>query len=422
MERFRKIEGGPDPLVEKLIESSLAHGVKFDEGQNAVVLEVRPEDLDDDLRQQFFSGTDGKMSNDPFVSKVLRVFNAGHSVKEAKSQIEAGEILAASSGEHEGQLAKVPEVYFYEDITISDQGLKDKLAKAGVESIGGRLGVLLMYRVQGVDFLNYLLQEAIKRCPQEEAEKRSTISFAQAALNKDWRAMSTEETFKVASLLIGFEESERVQLSPNNRARLIDYLQRHGFVLDPMILEKIRRSIKILNQGGFYHNDLTERNTMLEFDQNGNVVTPYVIDFEKAGDTMDEDFGGDMAILGNYQTLTRRQEESIQQTIDKDLLGIEKLRENLFRKRPAEYKRIEDSVLDVLRSSNETSLLTNESTTLTEASRLFGDNYYEIIAAILLKLAVEHGDLVKKYIAVRATNKKINPRFFNLLARVNNRI
>ncbi len=161
---------------------------------------------------------------------------------------------------------------------------------------------------------------------------------------------------------------------------------------------------------------------MLEFDSEGKVITPYVIDFEKADDTMDEDFGGDMAILGNYQTLTRRQEESIQQTIDKDLLGIEKLRENLLRKRPMEYKRIENSVLDTLKSPDEVSLLANESTTLTEASRLFGDNYYEIIAAILLKLAVEHGDLVKKYIAIRVADKKINSRFFNLLARVNNRI
>ena len=352
MENFPKIEESGEK-IRHLIEASLAHGFKFDEGQNAIVLEVDPTDLDDDVREDFFANQAKDREQDPFVSKVLRVFNAGHSQEEAASQIQAQEIISQAPRGEQAQMAKVPDIYFHQDIEIEDEELKEKLRKSGVEITGNEVGALLMYKVKGVDFLNYLLQEAIKKCPPEEVKRRPNIGVSQEALSKDRQAMSTEEVFKVASALMGFEESQRVKLSPVNRDRLFTYLKRHDFVLDGDILAKVERTIAWLNQNDFYHNDLTERNMMLEFGEEGEIIDVYLIDFEKAASQRDEEFGGEMAILGEYKPLTEKKEARQEKELKHFFSDVEKLRSRVVKGKPLEYKSIKDRVRSMLKAKSE---------------------------------------------------------------------
>ncbi|MDD5749494.1 MAG: hypothetical protein PHO91_01780 [Patescibacteria group bacterium] len=424
MERFNQsTESGKSPeperqKIEALINASLAHGIKFDEGQNAIVLEVDPDDFAD---QELLSDSEKEqiMATDPFVSKVLRVFSAGHSQKEALSQIEAGKILAEQSDEN---LAKVPEIYFHSDIEIKDEVLRDKLAKAGVETAGSQVGVLLMYRVKGVDFLNYLLQEAIKKCPAQEAELHPNIGIAQRALARDPRAMSTEEVFKTAAALIGFEEDERVRLNPKNRDRLFTYLQKHDFVLNPEIIARAEKAINSLNQNGFYHNDLTERNMMLEFDPNGQMSDIYLIDFEKSGSERDQDFGGEMAILSQYKLLGEDRDVRQQKELMNFFGDLEKTKLRVKQARSEDYKRLEETARYMLRAKDERSMSLAEKNALVEADYLLGGKAYELLAGILIDLSLEQSEQVKKYIDQRIQSGDLSVRYQNYLSRVRSKI
>jgi tRNA A-37 threonylcarbamoyl transferase component Bud32 len=422
MENFPKIEKDPSEKIGHLIESSLAHGFKFDEGQNAIVLEVNPEDLDDDVRDDFFADQAEAREKDPFVSKVLRVFSAGHSQEEADNQIQAQTIISQASLEKQSQMAKVPELYFHQDIEIKDEALKEKLRKSGVEMTSNEVGALLMYKVKGVDFLNYLLQEAIKKLPPEEAKKRPNIAIAQEALSQDRQAMSTEEVFKVAAALVGFEESQRVQLSSVNRDRLFAYLKSQDFVLDQAILNKIETTIEYLNQNGFYHNDLTERNMMLEFGEKGEITDVYLIDFEKAADQRDEEFGGEMAILGEYRPLTEGKEARQEKELEHFFTSIEKLKLRVIKGKPVEYKSLKDRVRSMLKAKNEGDMSLAEKIALSEANQLLGDKAYELLAAIILELSQKNSAAAKKYIAQRTKDKSLSVRYVNYLSRINSRI
>ncbi|MDP2812550.1 MAG: hypothetical protein Q8O32_02555 [bacterium] len=426
MENF-KPETEPRESVERLIEASLEHGIKFDEGQNAIVLEVDPNDLEPEIRQQFFSfpesETADKLSEDKtFVSKVLRVFSAGRSQKEAENQIKAKDIIDSQSEEERAKLAKVPEIYFHQDISIHNDDLKQKLRQAGVEVSGDKLGVLLMYRVRGVDFLNYLLQEAIKRTPDKKLKNRSSAEFAKKQLEKSKSSLSTEEVFKVASALIGFEASDRVRMNNTNRDRLLVYLQQHDFVLDEKIFNKLERTLKLLNANNFYHNDLTERNAMLEFDEEGNIKDIYLIDFEKAADFSDKDFGGEMAILGHYKESLKSKDEKLEEVVEQTIASGEKLRLRVAKAKPIEYGDLQEQILSILGNEDSNNIASQEKLVFALAEGLVKDQAHELLAAVLFDLAKTDADRVKKYISARLASKEINNQYHNLLSRINTKI
>lgn len=418
MEKFsRAAEQEPIEPIENLIESSLEHGIKFDEGQNAIVLEVSASDLDQEMREAFF-GEEKLISNNEFVSKALRVFNAGHSEEEATQQIKAKDIIDSQTEDVKATLAKIPEIYTHQEITIHTEALKEKLSAAGIDVSSGKVGVLLMYRVQGVDFLNYLLREAIKRCPDEESQHSVAVEYAKSQLDTDNKGLSTEEIFKAASVAVGFESSDRLTLSPTNRDRLLVYLKKYGFVLDEKIIEKIERTTKVLNDNEFYHNDLTERNAMVEFDDDGNIVDVYLIDFEKSTDKEDEDFGGDMAIIGQYRSLTKTQEEEFQEKKDVTLLKIEKLRERVAKARSDEYDYLKSSIKEMLKMEGDEDMLSAEARAFQSASSLVSEQAWDLMAAILADIASEDPESVSSYSKRKRGDKKVNRAYANLLSRI----
>lgn len=421
MENFSNPEKQEREPIELLIESSLAHGVKFDEGQNAIVLEVNPEDLSEEERTVLFEQLEGE-SDKSFVSKVLRIFNAGHSEEEAASQIKAKDIVDEQDPEIQAGLAKVPEIYFHRDITISDEALKDRLTQEGIDVSDGKLGVLLMYRVEGVDFLNYLLQEAIKRADDEDIKGRPSLEFAKDQLAKGRHEMSTEELFKVASNLVGLNRTDKVQLDRNNREKLLNWLQKKGFVMDKQILDKIENTIELLNQNDFYHRDLTERNAMLEFDEEGEIKEVYVIDFEKAGQEESEEFGEDMAILRNYKGLAKTSDERVAEVVDKDMEAIERLRLRVAKAKGSEYSAVEKELMAVLKSKGKEDRRLKESQAWQLAEDIVGDQAHELLAAILLDVSEGNKSLARDYIEHRLADSDVPTRYFNLLSRVKQKI
>jgi tRNA A-37 threonylcarbamoyl transferase component Bud32 len=418
----QKIEQEPLEPIEILIESSLEHGAKFDEGQNAIVLEVDPNDIDESIRTTFFSGDDALMPDEEFVSKALRVFNSGHSEEEAKNQIKAKEILEGQEETAMTKLAKVPEIYTHRDITIHSQKLKDKLSEAGVDVSSGKVGVLLMYRVQGVDFLNYLLREAIKHCPEQEANQRGAVTEAKRQLEIDSKSLSTAEIFKAASVAVGFEQSDKLSLSMTNRDRLLKYLKKHKFILDPEIISKIERTVEALNNNNFYHNDLTERNVMVELDDDGQPIEVYMIDFEKSSNQESEEFGGDMVVIGRYKMLSKSRDQEIEEVRDSTIEGANKLKERIAKVRPEIYDSVRDDLARMLNAKDDNSIRVAETNAFAMAESILSGQAGEFIIAILLEIAEENPDAVREYIIRKRQDKKTSLVYSNLLSRIEQRL
>lgn len=418
MERKMLREQESSEPIEKLLLSTLEHGDKLDEGQNAVVLKIRPEDLGPDERQQLLAVLGEEQADKALASKVLRFFSAGHSRQEADNQIKAKKIVDSQSAEEKDDLAKVPEIYFHRDINIHDGALKEKLRHLGVDISSDKLGVLLMYKVEGVDFLNYLLQEVIKRTSKDDLLGRSAAQFAQEELAKDRHGLSTEDVFKIASGLAGFEPSERIKLSQTNRDRLLKYLEKHGFTLDPKIFNKLERTIKLLNDHNFYHNDLTERNIMFEFDEDGSISDVYMIDFEKAATEADNDFGGELSILGNYRVFLQSKDERLDSELKHSLASAESLRLRVAKMKPDEYTRLEKTLMGTLQENDLSGILLAEKMFLASAEKLVSNQAYELLAAMLADLARTEAEVVKKYINLRLTDKTKPNQLFNLLSRI----
>jgi hypothetical protein len=188
-----------------------------------------------------------------------------------------------------------------------------------------------------------LLREAIKRCPGDDMVSKAAVSNIQGQLDLDPRQVSTEDIFKAASVAVGFERSNLLTLNKTNRDRLLNYLKRYDFVLDPEILAKVERTMKLLNDNDFYHNDLTERNFMVELDDDGRIVDIYIIDFEKSSNKADENFRDD-AVVKQYEVLTKSKEQEVLESKDKAIKNIIRLRDRAFKVDPEFYVLAKDSL------------------------------------------------------------------------------
>ncbi|MCD4761312.1 hypothetical protein K8R42_05480, partial [bacterium] len=318
--------------AERLIEAALIHGFEFDEGQNAIIMEVSPDDLLPEIRDYFFQGQDAQMPDEEFVSKVLRVYGVGEGAKEAGMQKQAKQILETQDNQEE--LAQVPELYIDREVTIRDPKLKTQLKQSGIDMSQDKVAVMLMYRVKGVDLMNYLMQELVKNISEEEALSRPSVDAVRKQLANSPNDVDVSQLFRAAAMTCGFEGNDGIVLNANDRDRLIKYLQKNDFILDPSIISKIENALKILNNNGLYHNDLTERNVMVEFDDNGDVVEVYIIDFEKSSDEENPDFGGDMAIMTNYKELTESSDQRTEEVIDTEILAAQKFTDHISKARP----------------------------------------------------------------------------------------
>jgi len=411
-----RLEQAEAEYIEKMIEGALIHGFKFDEGQNAIIMEVNPDDLLPEVRDYFFQGQESLMPNEAFVSKTLKIYRAGAGEQEAAMQDKAKEII--DSQENKDELAQVPELYIERDIIISDPELKTQLEQSGVDVSADKVSVMLMYKVQGVDVMHYLLREAIKRTPENELAGKNAVGTAQQQLINDPRAMSSAEVFQAASVAIGFESSDRVTLNEINRGRLLNYLKKYEFVLDPAVMIKIEKTLKVLNDNNFYHNDLTERNVMFELDEQGQIMDVYLIDFETASDQEDENFGGDMAILGNYKTLTQSNSQRTERLIHQELDKGHKLAEIIKKAKPEFYDSLKEILNEIIGQSDSS----REAELISLASREVGDEQFDLLGAILMEIAETNLDGVKSYIDLRLADQELNARYCNLLGRIKGNI
>ena len=213
-----------------------------------------------------------------------------------------------------------------------------------------------------------------------------------------------------------------MRLNSKNRDRLFTYLQKHDFVLDPEIIARVEKTINALNQNGFYHNDLTERNMMLEFDPDGQMAGVYLIDFEKSGSEKDEEFGGEMAILSQYKFLSEGRNARQKKELINFFGDLEKTKLRVKQARAEDYQRLEETALYMLKAKDERSMSLAEKNALVEADYLLGGKAYELLAGLLLDLSSEQPELVKKYIDQRVQSGDLPVRYQNCLTRVRSRI
>lgn len=292
--------------LEAAIEASLAHSVKCNEGKNALILHLDLDQLDRKWVEDLLPGV--RPESGQLASKVLKIYVPGEAQREADRQERAREILSQVPAE---QAAQVPQVYVSRDLEIKDRTLMDSLRMLGFRSQDNKISLIMMDYIEGPDLAAYIFEKVIRQHPGLADLKKRL---------EEGEQLEEEEMSRRVALALGFESPpttiagddipKNFITNASNSAKLSRYLRDEDVVLDKQVFDKVEQAIRILHANQLYHNDLHERNVMLELGEDGTARQVYLIDFATA-DTNPDDrvVGTDLDIVKKYQPLTQTKEE-----------------------------------------------------------------------------------------------------------------
>ncbi|HLD27327.1 MAG TPA: lipopolysaccharide kinase InaA family protein [Patescibacteria group bacterium] len=304
-----------EALAEKLVELALTKGQKINEGTNGVIFEI---DLNDCPEE--FTGLLKKNPGEKFTAKMLKIYLRGAGEKEARFQQQAFDLVA---GQNDPELAKIPEIYLYQDFAITNEELKDKLAETGIKE-NERAEVLFMDYIHGQDLATYLYTQILNK--EHGTEK-----------NSQWQ-MDFNQLQKLVGELLHFTEPTAKQRTTSelfylvvkeNEEKIKEFLKRNDITLAKAILDKVAKTVSLLNKNGIYHNDLHERNIILEQNKQGELTDVYIIDFGDAEQKPDQQRpGGDLDMVGRLTDLTKSRQEKKDETLDDLTVKLKRLIEH----------------------------------------------------------------------------------------------
>jgi tRNA A-37 threonylcarbamoyl transferase component Bud32 len=270
-------------------------------------------------------------------TKMLKVYSAGASKAEADRQKQAYDIVDQYDGDKD--IAKVPTLLACEELTITHQELKERLRDEGVDVSGDKIEIMLMDYIQGEDFAMYMTKKIVANHPELR-------DLAQALKNGEKVPFSVLQERTAAALHFsrpgGKHEEEHLKMFEMNHvfkenAKLaINYMERNNIVIDPRILDKLKNTLDLFEKNGFKHGDLHERNVMLTFDNQGNVVDVYIIDYGKNSVLTNDDYlerSNDYQIVAFYHSVTMTEEERRSEYNKEHLADLEKTRILLVRRK-----------------------------------------------------------------------------------------
>ena len=286
-----KIELG----FEHLIESSRIIG----RGKDGIVFrlsgeEVEPEEMDALVSEGLIQGEEPA----DFAAKILKVYRPGSGQKEFELQEEARRILD-SVQTPEPSVCAIPRAFIAGDRHINEK-TRTLLNGYGAE-VKDHAELIVMDYIDGKD-LGTIMYDFVLEGTGIDQEFLEDLSY--------------EEKEQQVGNIVGFEipsgngatpeeiESERSLVFARNEQKLITYMRKHGFVLDPSIIDKLERTLHVLHKNKFHHNDLHKRNVMI-----GKDGTPYLIDFGHSGAATEEGALEDLAAPRMWRPLTKTFEE-----------------------------------------------------------------------------------------------------------------
>jgi tRNA A-37 threonylcarbamoyl transferase component Bud32 len=391
--------------VEKIAETVLLHGEYANEGNNAVILQLPLEELKEQLPTESIKYLlPSEEGPNRVASKVLRFFEAGKISQETANQERARQIIEEQDKETRAKMAKVPRTYLHTDLQIKNPEVRQALRRFGVEIKGDKVGVMMMDYIEGADLMTYLFRKLLVVVPEEQTRHRAQIEHVKRQLEINPKTVTFEELHLAVKTFLSLEspraldsDSQILRLDINNRKKVFEALQRYNIILDSEVYKKLELTLRILHENGLYHNDLHERNVMLELDEQGNILDVYLLDFDKASVRPNESLGGDKAILKTYQLLSQTPEEIRREKHGQEVESALSLTTKVKEKKSGTYgeaKKIIEEII-ITEKRNQLEILYNDLKRSTEL--VTSDSWWQLVAGIVYELGKNQPDLFEKF-------------------------
>ena len=410
----KKLETKPLHISEEAIESIIeTHHSVENMGTKGVIIKILREELPKEIQEEMETW-DAEGDEDESTSlaiKALKIFNHEDARREYEAQLEARNIVQGAQGNK--PLAKVPRVGSFHEIVVSKR-TQDFLNKNGAFIADGKVGLIVMDFIEGMDLATLLYREALKRNKAEDREYSDEYVDSLPFDQLHWEVSTMLNFSKPGGK--SRNEGERIFeeeiVKADNAKVLFRWLETHNFVLPPELLEQIKNTVELFHKNGLYDNDLHERNVIV---QNGDLEHPqaYIIDFgsatrgKKASNDETSKPIADEAIVARLAPLTKSPEEKTRERIDETEKGWEALVAST-KEHPKAKKQYE--IIKTGIESNDENMLEHQF-----AVSSSNDDEFRLFLGNLLRIYREEEssrERIEAFLAAKGKTKKMRP--FNI--------
>lgn len=296
----------------------------FNAGKKGIILKFKQEEISNELRDSLKKK--GLITDEDIAVKALKVFKPGDAKKEHNLLKKAHSLVEKLPAKKD--LALVPKPLDFRTLEI-DNDLRDYLNSMGA-GVDEKVGVILMDFVEGEDLATMLYKEVLRRSNYSE-EYMEKLTFPQLQIEVISRLGFQRPGRKGRTE--GEQQFEETKVLIENANKLISFLKKHSFRLDPKIPERIRKTVELFHQNFVFHNDLHERNIIVN--QKGDETETYIIDFgnasERVVDTAEAEVKvtDDFDITRRLKLLTKSAEEEEKEKTEEEIKIFEKFKDRL---------------------------------------------------------------------------------------------
>ena len=288
-----------ESLLREILEKALNKGVKLNEGNDGIILELDIDDFPEEAKNYFFPDKKGD-SEDALIAKTLKIFIPGKISEEFNRNKEAHDLVEEESSKpgNEEKYAKVVKPYFSKELEIKNELIKEKLKKLGV-NIQDKVSILVEDYIVGENFSLHVFKKIMDKNNYLKVLKEEVLEW-----QKEKNLNHEEENVVHKQILVslGIQKNimaDEYQESLRIADRLKEFMKDSDITIDKRIIDKVINTVNLLNENDIYHNDLHERNIMIKLDDDGNPLDVFIMDFGKASE--DERTSTDNNVIKGYE-------------------------------------------------------------------------------------------------------------------------
>ncbi len=290
--------------IESFLDEAIHQSPIIGSGRDGIVLKVNTKNLSKQSSEAIKSiNQEGGGGVNDFAIKILKIYRPGTGSIEFDFQKKAYEILKKEAG-----CAKVPKPILLHTKHLSESDIL--FLKNQNHALEEDAEIILMDFVNGKDLATYIY-DFILSVNGYDDESILNISFLQ------------KQSF--ISAILNFEQPQNnlddfknIISERDNLRKMINYLRKRKFVINQEVLTKIERAIEVLESNFIFHNDLHERNVMI--DENGEV---FIIDFGRSVNNKADQEKDDQDIVRRYRDIDSQDDELIENDFIKDIINIQ---------------------------------------------------------------------------------------------------
>jgi hypothetical protein len=300
--------------TDRLLGEAILRADSVETGRDAIVVRLDVTELSEPARHILEDDGVPIGAKDSVAAKMLKLYRPGEAKREFLVQQKAYKLT-----EGHAEYAQVPN-----PLALRDQNIAPKVREY-LNKKGGHLDTAVemieMDFVKGKD-LATIMYEFVLAKKGFSPELISDMSFEE----KNERVAGLLD-FRVATVKGASSESARqfanLIVMNENAEKLMTFLRHAGFRISPEVIDKLERTLELFQKNNIFHNDMHERNIMLEDDE------PKVIDFGQSKDKSTETTTDDFAIIRRLRRLLISPEEEGLIKRNRESSELKKLSERL---------------------------------------------------------------------------------------------